>query len=272
MAVGGSRTGPAAGDSGGPGLRAPEEAVSGARGNYGAAGVRVEERGLRPVAGGDSGPHRLRRRRGATAVETRQDGQPAARRRGVGGKAVFWGHNQRPCAMEEVAMASSKPKRDQSVREMLTRSHPAQTHQAEAAASTRGADQLGNMEVEGEAPVKKSFLTSLFDSLRVDLQELRRDISQEVRELRSDITSLGGRVSNIEDNVVSRAEEVEQLQQEVLRLHEQQEQLQLMAEDLENRSPRHNIRIRGPRETISESLLQPCLAPSCLSFWIRFTE
>ncbi|KAJ1178767.1 hypothetical protein NDU88_004009 [Pleurodeles waltl] len=128
---------------------------------------------------------------------------------------------------------------------MLTRSHPAQSRQAETAASTRGADQLGDVEAAGKAPVTKSFLTSLFDSLRVHLQELRRDISQEVRKLRSDITSLGERVSNIEDNEVSRGEEVKQLQQEILRLHEHQEQLQLMTEDLKNPSWRHNIRLRG---------------------------
>ncbi|KAJ1097787.1 hypothetical protein NDU88_002904 [Pleurodeles waltl] len=128
---------------------------------------------------------------------------------------------------------------------MLTRSHRVQNRQAETEALTRGAAQSGDTEVEGEAPDTKSFLTSLFDSLRVDLQELRWDISQEVRDLRSDLTSLGERVSNIEDSEISRGEEVEQLQQEVLRLREQQEQLQLMAEDLENRSRRHNIRIRG---------------------------
>ncbi|KAJ1190021.1 hypothetical protein NDU88_006761 [Pleurodeles waltl] len=133
---------------------------------------------------------------------------------------------------EEVEMASAKAKRDQSVREMLTRSHPGQNRQAETEALTRGAAPTGGGKAEGEAPVTKSFLTSLFDSLRIDLQELRKDISQEVRDLRSDLTSLGERVSNMEDSEISRGEEVEQLKQEVLRLREQQEQLQPMAVDL----------------------------------------
>ncbi|KAJ1105556.1 hypothetical protein NDU88_002961 [Pleurodeles waltl] len=61
---------PAAGDNEGPGLRGLEEAVSGARGNCGAAGARAAERGLglRPIAGGDSGLHRLRRPRGAVGA------------------------------------------------------------------------------------------------------------------------------------------------------------------------------------------------------------
>ncbi|KAJ1166869.1 hypothetical protein NDU88_007265 [Pleurodeles waltl] len=147
--------------------------------------------------------------------------------------------------IKSVVMASTKPKRDQSVREMLTRSHPSQSRQAEAAALERGPEGQGEVEADGESPVTKGFLTSLFNSLRVDLQERQRDISQEMRELRSDITSLGERVSSMANNEISRGEEVEQLQQEIPRLREQQEQLQIATEDLENRSRRHNIRIRG---------------------------
>ncbi|KAJ1210984.1 hypothetical protein NDU88_006346 [Pleurodeles waltl] len=61
---------PAAGDDGGPGLRALEEAVSGAHGNSGAAGGRTAERGLglRPIVGGDSGLHCLRSPRGVVGA------------------------------------------------------------------------------------------------------------------------------------------------------------------------------------------------------------
>ncbi|KAJ1080769.1 hypothetical protein NDU88_000960 [Pleurodeles waltl] len=81
----------------------------------------------------------------------------------------------------------------------------------EAAALARGPGEKGDAEEDSGAPVTKGFLTSLFDSLRMDLQELRKDISQEMRDLRADITSLGERVLSMEDNKISRGEEVEQL-------------------------------------------------------------
>ncbi|KAJ1175733.1 hypothetical protein NDU88_001020 [Pleurodeles waltl] len=40
-------------------------------------------------------------------------------------------------------------------------------------------------------PVTKGFLTSLFDSLKANLQDLRKDISQELQDLRTELTSLG---------------------------------------------------------------------------------
>ncbi|KAJ1209248.1 hypothetical protein NDU88_004626, partial [Pleurodeles waltl] len=105
----------------------------------------------------------------------------------------------------------------------------------------------GSVKTDSEEsfPVTKGFLTSLFNSLRGDIQELRRDISQEVKELRGEVSSVGERVSQLEDSEIPRGEEVAGLQQEVVRLREQQYLLQMAVEDLENRSRRQNIHIRG---------------------------
>ncbi|KAJ1141674.1 hypothetical protein NDU88_008002 [Pleurodeles waltl] len=91
----------------------------------------------------------------------------------------------------------------------------------------------------------RGFPTFLFDSLKTDLQDLRKDLSQELRELRSDLTSIGEWVSGLEDNEILRDEDIEQVRQEILRLQEQQDQLQIMSVDLANCSRHHNIQIRG---------------------------
>ncbi|KAJ1138497.1 hypothetical protein NDU88_004880 [Pleurodeles waltl] len=64
------------------------------------------------------------------------------------------------------------------------------------------------------ALVTKGFLTSLFESLCSDLQELRKDISHEVKELRVELTSLGERITQVEDGEAACGEEVSVLQQQ----------------------------------------------------------
>ncbi|KAJ1157476.1 hypothetical protein NDU88_010188 [Pleurodeles waltl] len=110
--------------------------------------------------------------------------------------------------------------------------------------STRAHSPEGSIDADS-APVTKGFLTSLFDSLKGDLQSLRKDISQELRELCTELTLLGESVSGSEENETAREEDVELLRQEVLRLHEQQDTLQARVKVLENRSCYNNIRIMG---------------------------
>ncbi|KAJ1181228.1 hypothetical protein NDU88_006438 [Pleurodeles waltl] len=128
---------------------------------------------------------------------------------------------------------------------MLTGTRPVPGGAAEGPQAEKSPETRGEVAVHEESPVTKGFLTSLFYSLRSDIQELRRDLSQEVRELRGEVTSLGGRVAQMEDGEISHGEEVAGLQQEVVRLREQQDHLQITVEALENRLRRHNIQIRG---------------------------
>ncbi|KAJ1150674.1 hypothetical protein NDU88_003464 [Pleurodeles waltl] len=58
----------------------------------------------------------------------------------------------------------------------------------------------------------------------------------------------GGRVADLEHTIDSRSEDQEALWRKVTALEEQQIDLQVMQEDIENKSRRNNIRIReGPR-------------------------
>ncbi|KAJ1179053.1 hypothetical protein NDU88_004292 [Pleurodeles waltl] len=103
-------------------------------------------------------------------------------------------------------MATSKHKKEQSVQEMPTRSTPAQYKPADnTLCNNKG------VSVEEHALV---FLTSLFDSLKTDLQDLRKDLSQDMRNLCSDLTSIGEQVSGLEDIETARYVDVEQLRQE----------------------------------------------------------
>ncbi|KAJ1181022.1 hypothetical protein NDU88_006233 [Pleurodeles waltl] len=103
--------------------------------------------------------------------------------------------------------------------------------------------QTNNKGVSDEqlALVTRGFLMCLFDSLKTELQDLGKDLSQEMRNLRSDLTSTGEGVFGLEDNDIGREEDVEQLRQEILRLQEQQGQLRMLSEDLEKCSHCHNI-------------------------------
>ncbi|KAJ1154754.1 hypothetical protein NDU88_007497 [Pleurodeles waltl] len=57
----------------------------------------------------------------------------------------------------------------------------------------------------------RAFLGYLFDSLKTDLQDLKKDTSWEIRELRQNLCFIGERVSTLEDNETQREEEEELL-------------------------------------------------------------
>ncbi|KAJ1176486.1 hypothetical protein NDU88_001766 [Pleurodeles waltl] len=113
-------------------------------------------------------------------------------------------------------MATSKAKKEQSVREMLTRFTPAQTKQTDTTSQPSLQATSEGMSGDELTPVTRGFLTSLFDSLKTDLQGLRKDLSHELLNLRSDLTSIGESVSGLEDNEIARDEDVQQLRQEIL--------------------------------------------------------
>ncbi|KAJ1203220.1 hypothetical protein NDU88_007013 [Pleurodeles waltl] len=129
---------------------------------------------------------------------------------------------------------------------MLTRSRPSQ-HKPTVNTPQRSLQADNEGITDGKlAPVTRDFLTSLFDSLKTDLQDLRKDLSLELLNLRSDLTSIGEWVLGLEDNEIERDEDVGQIRQAILRLLEQQDQLHITSKDVENhRSRRHNIRVRG---------------------------
>ncbi|KAJ1189842.1 hypothetical protein NDU88_006584 [Pleurodeles waltl] len=82
-----------------------------------------------------------------------------------------------------------------------------------------------------------------------DFQAVKKDLSNSLREVHWDLEEVGDNVSALEDQESGEDEEVEHLQQDVIRRQEQQIDLQTHVEDLENRSQRNNIYIKGVRMT-----------------------
>ncbi|KAJ1217652.1 hypothetical protein NDU88_005245 [Pleurodeles waltl] len=100
-------------------------------------------------------------------------------------------------------------------------------------------------EEDNGAPVTRSFLEGLFTSLRDDIQEVKRDLLQDLKVVCQELEEAGERVATLEKHENARGEEIEQLQQEIIWLQDQQIKLHVHAEDLENWSRRNNIQIRG---------------------------
>ncbi|KAJ1186138.1 hypothetical protein NDU88_002921 [Pleurodeles waltl] len=107
-----------------------------------------------------------------------------------------------------------------------------------------------------EGPVNCSFLEAMFASFREDLQAVKKDLSQEMKSVCTEIVDLGESVSKLEDQKTSQGEELEQLQQEVLCLPDQQIDLQAHAEELKNSFRRNNIHIRGAPTGVDDSNIE----------------
>ncbi|KAJ1216050.1 hypothetical protein NDU88_003656 [Pleurodeles waltl] len=106
--------------------------------------------------------------------------------------------------------------------------------------------ELGGCMEEPVGSVIRTFLEALFSSLQEDLQEDKRDLSSELREVCRDLDEVGERVVSLEHKDDDQHEELEWMQQEILRLQDKQIELQAHAEDLKNRSRRNNICIWVP--------------------------
>ncbi|KAJ1166521.1 hypothetical protein NDU88_006921 [Pleurodeles waltl] len=143
-------------------------------------------------------------------------------------------------------MAACRHKREQSVREMLIRSTPAQNkdHMSGPQPPTV-LDSEVSPDLES-APVTHGFLSSLFELVKTDLRSLKRDLSQDIQDLRQNLASVGDRVSALEDSETAQGEEIVMMRQEILCLQEQQEGLRLQAEQLKNTSHSNNYDCRGP--------------------------
>ncbi|KAJ1142630.1 hypothetical protein NDU88_008943 [Pleurodeles waltl] len=98
---------------------------------------------------------------------------------------------------------------------------------------------------EEEAPVTRAFLETLFSALRDDIAAPKQQIAAHVREIKIDMGDLGHRMTSVEQTNDKREEEVDGHQHELLELCDKNEKLQYHLEDLEKRSRRSNIRIKG---------------------------
>lgn len=104
------------------------------------------------------------------------------------------------------------------------------------------------MEPSGEHAeelVTSGFLEQLFGTLREDIAGLRQDVTSDIKQIRGEIQELGDRVETLEQNGDRREEELTEQTRELLELRDRNDELYLRLEDLENRSRRSNIRIKG---------------------------
>ncbi|KAJ1217411.1 hypothetical protein NDU88_005005 [Pleurodeles waltl] len=85
----------------------------------------------------------------------------------------------------------------------------------------------------------------LFGALRRDFATLKQEIAAEVKELKREVIELGQRVYTLEQAQEAREEDLDCHRRELLTLPEMNQELQYQTEDLENRSRRSNIRIKG---------------------------
>ncbi|KAJ1082391.1 hypothetical protein NDU88_002559 [Pleurodeles waltl] len=98
---------------------------------------------------------------------------------------------------------------------------------------------------EDANPVTKAFMRQLFEALREDLAALRQDLATTVKELKGEVMELAQRVNTMEHTWYRQEEDLDLHRQMIIALQDSNQDLQYRLEDLENRSRRSNIRIRG---------------------------
>ncbi|KAJ1123929.1 hypothetical protein NDU88_002396 [Pleurodeles waltl] len=84
---------------------------------------------------------------------------------------------------------------------------------------------------------------------------LKWDIVADIKDLKKEVIDLGHRVDSVEQTQDAREEELDCHRRELLTLQDKNQDLQYQIEDLENRSCRSNIRIKGiPAQAVAGSL------------------
>ncbi|KAJ1217494.1 hypothetical protein NDU88_005088 [Pleurodeles waltl] len=105
------------------------------------------------------------------------------------------------------------------------------------------------------APLMRAFMEQLFESLLNDLATLKREIAADIKDLKREGIDLGQRVDTVEQAQDARKDELDCHRRELLTLQDKNQELQYQIEDLENRSRRSNIRIKGvPTQAIAGPL------------------
>ncbi|KAJ1177607.1 hypothetical protein NDU88_002860 [Pleurodeles waltl] len=89
------------------------------------------------------------------------------------------------------------------------------------------------------------FMEQLFESLREDFATLKQEITADVKELKREVIDLGQRVDTLEQAHDAQEEELDCHRKELLTLQDKNQELQYQLEDLENRSRRSIIQIKG---------------------------
>ncbi|KAJ1170644.1 hypothetical protein NDU88_002517 [Pleurodeles waltl] len=99
-----------------------------------------------------------------------------------------------------------------------------------------------------KGPVTRSFMETLFSSLRDDIQTVKTDLSAGLKDMWRNLEELSDKVSAMEDHKAECEEEAEWLHQEALRLEEQHIELQAHAEVKQCENQRGSLHV--PREHV----------------------
>ncbi|KAJ1219163.1 hypothetical protein NDU88_006734 [Pleurodeles waltl] len=94
------------------------------------------------------------------------------------------------------------------------------------------------------APLTRSFMEQLFESLRDDLATLKQEITANIKELKREVLDLGQLLDTVEQAQDAREEELDCQRRELLALQDKNQGLQYHIEHLENRQHHSNIRVK----------------------------
>ncbi|KAJ1203803.1 hypothetical protein NDU88_007584 [Pleurodeles waltl] len=98
-------------------------------------------------------------------------------------------------------------------------------------------------------------MEQLFRSLHDNFATLKRKIAADIKDLKREVIDLGQHVEMVEQTHNTQEEELDSHRRELLTLQDKNQDLQYQLEDLENRSRRSNIWIKGvPAQAVAGSL------------------
>ncbi|KAJ1187662.1 hypothetical protein NDU88_004436 [Pleurodeles waltl] len=119
-----------------------------------------------------------------------------------------------------------------------------------------GGDETEPVPSEGDGvPLTGAFMEQLFGSLREDFAMMKWDIAADIKYLKKEVIDLGQRVDSVEQTQDAREEGLDCHRRELLTLQDKNQDLQYQIEDLESRSRRSNIQIKGiPAQAVAGSL------------------
>ncbi|KAJ1202583.1 hypothetical protein NDU88_006380 [Pleurodeles waltl] len=101
-------------------------------------------------------------------------------------------------------MAGAQSKKDHTLKDMFI--HPSGRQEDRPAATATTGSQAEDKQLE--ALVTRSFFEALFTSFRDDLHSVKKELSQDLKVLRMEMSELGGRVPMLEDRETPRDEEI----------------------------------------------------------------
>ncbi|KAJ1211781.1 hypothetical protein NDU88_007135 [Pleurodeles waltl] len=151
------------------------------------------------------------------------------------------------CGWEKVGADGSDAPREPGPAKRMSQTGPLETGCGDAAGPVLS-------ESDG-APLTRAFMEQLFESLCDDLATLKREIAADVKDLKMEVIYLGQCVDTVEQAQDAREDELDGHRRELLSLQDKNQELQYQIEDLENRSRRSNIRVKGvPTQAIAGPL------------------